>query len=144
MRATRPTARSAHPFAHFIEADSYPVVSGFILLSRCHPTNPLIARQRCDIRPHILHNGVRLDCFTKIRWHSMDDTACDFFFAHIPLPHQGVYTKEKVPGSNKKSVEGFYSRNAFTSIANPSPPVLLGYMVSTLRGWVFLKIGFMG
>ena len=81
MRATGPTARPAHPVAHFIEADLDPAVSGVSLLRRRHPADPLIARQRRDIRPDIPHHTVRADGFAKIRWHFVHR----FFFGHFLL-----------------------------------------------------------
>jgi hypothetical protein len=44
MRTTSPTTRSAHAFAHFIKADGYTAVSGFVFLGRCNPADPLVAR----------------------------------------------------------------------------------------------------
>ena len=82
MRAAGPTARTAHAFAHFIKADCYTTVSGFIFLGRCNPANPFIARERCDIRPYILCHRIRIDCFAKIRRHFMYHTSGDFFFGH--------------------------------------------------------------
>ena len=74
MRATSPTTWSAHAFAHFIKTDCYTAVPSFIFLGRYDPADPFIARERCDIRPYSFHFSVRLDCFAKIRWHSMYHT----------------------------------------------------------------------
>jgi hypothetical protein len=55
---TRPTTRPAHTLTHFIKTNSYAAASGFILFSGCNPTDPFIARQWRDIRPHLRHNQV--------------------------------------------------------------------------------------
>lgn len=66
VRAAGPTARPPHSFAHFIEADSYAAFSRLIFLCGCHPADPLVASQWCNVGPDVLHNGVRLDCFAEI------------------------------------------------------------------------------
>jgi hypothetical protein len=58
MRTARPTTRAAHAFTHFIKTNSYAAASGFIHFGGCHPTDPFVARERRDIRPHLRHNRV--------------------------------------------------------------------------------------
>jgi hypothetical protein len=74
MRTTRPTAGPPHAFTHLIEADAYATCSGFVFLSRCNPTDPLVACQRSDVRPHVLHDRIVFDCFAEVRRHSVNGT----------------------------------------------------------------------
>ena len=82
MRAAGPTTWPPHPLAHFIKTDHDTAASGFRLLGRRHPADPLIARKRRDIRPHILRDGVRLDRLSQIRWRFMNRAGLDNFFGH--------------------------------------------------------------
>lgn len=77
MRAARPTAGSAHTFAHLIKPDRDPTAPGFILLRGSDPANPLIARQRRDFLPQTLYTNVRVDRFAKIRRNAMRLTRLD-------------------------------------------------------------------
>ena len=71
MGATSPTTWSAHALAHFVHADNYTPLPRLIFLGGRNPANPLIACERRNIRPHILHTSIGLDCFAKIRRHFM-------------------------------------------------------------------------
>ena len=82
MGAAGPAARSAHAFAHFIKPHRYAAASGFIFLSRRNPANPLITRQRRDIRPYIFHLRIGSDGLAKIRGHFVYHTADDLFGGH--------------------------------------------------------------
>jgi len=63
VRASGPTARPAHASAQLIDADLDATLPSLLLLRRCDPTDPLVARQRCDIYPKAFHGGVGLDGF---------------------------------------------------------------------------------
>ena len=79
MRASRPATRPSRAASHFIEADRDATRSGLIFLGRDNPANPLIARERRNIRPQRLRLSIRLNRPAKICWHCV---------RHIPL----VYT----------------------------------------------------
>ena len=67
MRTPRPTTRSAYTFTHLVHTDNNTPFSGFGFFRRNHPTDPLIPRKRCDIRPQMLRMKIGIDCFFKIR-----------------------------------------------------------------------------
>ncbi len=79
MRTASPATRPPHAAAHFIKANCYPTASRFILLGRYNPANPLITCKRRDIRPHILHFRITLDCFGKIHRHFVHRAIGNFF-----------------------------------------------------------------
>lgn len=66
MRASGPTARSAHASAQLIDADLDATLSSLFFLGRCNPTDPLVSRQWRDIAPEVPHGDVGFNGFTKI------------------------------------------------------------------------------
>jgi hypothetical protein len=56
---------------HFVKTDGDATFSGFVLLGRRNPADPLIARQWRNIRPQLPRNSVGVDCFAQIRRDSM-------------------------------------------------------------------------
>lgn len=71
MRASGPTARPAHPFAHFVQAHRNPPLSRFFLLGRGHPANPLIARQRRYFLPQGESSNISRERLLKITRNGM-------------------------------------------------------------------------
>jgi len=82
MRASGPTTRSAHAFTHFIKPDNDTMIARFIFLRGGYPTDPLIARERCDVRPHKLHLRVSLNSLTKICGEFMGNMLSNVIFCH--------------------------------------------------------------
>jgi hypothetical protein len=79
---SRPTARPAHTSPHLIDADLDAALSGGFLLSRCDPTDPLVAGQRGDIGPEVLGSGIKLDGFSEICRQLMDRAVREFLTGH--------------------------------------------------------------
>src|SRR6185437_2389129 len=82
MRTSRPTARPAHPFSHFIESDFYAAVPGLVFPGGCDPAYPLIARQWGNARPYIRDNCVGFDRPAKIWRHPVHCTGSDRLSSH--------------------------------------------------------------
>jgi len=68
MRATRPTTRSSHSFAHFINANFDASLSGFGFLGGTNPTNPFVASQWGERFPKSIRQAISDDCFLKVIW----------------------------------------------------------------------------
>lgn len=66
VRASRPTAWSAHSPAHLVDADLDATPPGFFLPGRCDPTDPLIARQRSNVAPELPRRDVGLDGLPEV------------------------------------------------------------------------------
>jgi hypothetical protein len=64
--ASGPTARPAHATAHLINSDLDAALSGGFLLGRGDPTDPLVTRQRGNVRPKVLGCGIQLDRLSEI------------------------------------------------------------------------------
>jgi hypothetical protein len=79
---SRPTARPAHTSPHLIDADLDAALSGGFLLSRCDPTDPLVAGQRGDIGPEAFGSGIKLDGFSEISRQLMDRAVCKLLSGH--------------------------------------------------------------
>src|SRR5215469_7700636 len=82
MRASRPTARPAHAFSHFIETDFYAAVPRLVFLGGGDPAYPLIACQWRNARPYIHDNCVGLDRLAKICRHWVHRAGCNRLSSH--------------------------------------------------------------
>ena len=126
MRAPRPAARPAHPLAHFIEPHRDAAIPGLIFLGRNHPTNPLIAHERCNIVPEILRIRIGFDRGAKICRYFMHHAIGGFSFGHgtilanslfliIPRPTSWTY---RILATFSKGVSSAAHRLNVRSLAN--------------------------
>jgi hypothetical protein len=80
MRTTGPTAGPAHALAHLVKPDGDTAFSSYVFLSGGDPADPLVARQRRNVRPHLSCNRVRMDCILEICRKPMYHTGGALFF----------------------------------------------------------------
>src|SRR5262245_30309399 len=85
MRATGPTARPAHAFAHFVETDLYATFPSLVLLRRRNPANPLVSCQRSDSRPEALCSGVGFDGTAEVFRRFVDHATRGLFSGHTSI-----------------------------------------------------------
>lgn len=68
MRAADPAARTTFAFVHLVFHDTEVLFAGFGFSTRYRPADPLVAGQRRDIIPHLMHLLICQDRLTHISW----------------------------------------------------------------------------
>jgi hypothetical protein len=86
MRATGPTARSAHPVIEFRERYFDAMTSRFRFLAGGNPADPLIARKRRNIFPSRSRLWSKHKRLSQIRWQCMHDTGGKLVVGHYGTP----------------------------------------------------------
>ena len=82
MRAPYPTARPTHTILELRDNSSNVVFSGFGLLHKGYPANPLITRQRREIFPQLQRRLVCHQGLLKVWWHSVCYSAGNLLYVH--------------------------------------------------------------
>ena len=85
MWASGPAARPAHAASHLVDTDLDATLSGSFLLGRSDPTDPLVSRQRGDVRPEAFGRGIKLDGFSEIRRQLMNRAVREFLSGHTSM-----------------------------------------------------------
>lgn len=79
MRAPGPATGPTHPLAHFIKPHRDALGPGLVFLRRRHPADPLIPRERRDVRPHAFRHPIGHDRLPQIRGEAVDGTGGELF-----------------------------------------------------------------
>jgi hypothetical protein len=123
VRAPRPTTRPAHAAAHLIDAYFDAAFSGGFLFGRRDPTNPLVTRQRGEVGPKPLSNGIKLNRLSEISWELMNRAVRELLSVHTP----SVFVPPNVDYTVLNSI-GEYQTFA-TAICWKIVPVVLGAII---------------
>ena len=82
MNTAHPTARPTNSLLEFTDRPLNMLPSCLILLDRGNPTNPLVARERCQVVPFCKSFWIGSECRSQIRWNTVHRAGCDTFRFH--------------------------------------------------------------